>query len=93
MSLNQYFQKHIFEPLELRGISMFPDEELKSRMAHMNSRLPSGDLAPRDHLLHRPLVIDHDEDVSRCVNSGGAGCFAQLTDYTRKVVPRQDSRR
>ena len=80
-SLNDYFQQHIFKPLNLNNISMFPTQSMRSHLAYMNSRAPDGNLSPRDHLLHRPLVVDSAEDVKTCVNSGGAGCFAQPREY------------
>jgi len=81
MSLNDYFQKNIFQPLGLKNISMFPNKEMKARLAYMNSRAPDGQLSPRDHLLHRPLVVENQEEVRSCLNSGGAGCFAQPREY------------
>ena len=83
MSLNEYFQQHIFQPLELKNVTMFPSEEQKEKLAYMNARLPDGTLAPRDHLLHRPLVVESKEDIAGTTNSGGAGCFAKLQEYTR----------
>ncbi|KIW05385.1 uncharacterized protein PV09_03900 [Verruconis gallopava] len=80
LSLNEYFQKYIFQPLGLGNISMFPSKSMKERLAYMNTRAPDGQLGPRDHLLHRPLVVESKE-ISSCVNSGGAGCFASPREY------------
>lgn len=52
----------------------------------MNGRKPDGGLFPRDHLLHRPLVVTDQADIASCVNSGGAGCFAKPQDYCRKYA-------
>lgn len=84
MSLNDYFQRNIFQPLGLKNISMFPSEDMKKKLAYMNARLPDGKLLPRDHLNHRPLMVESKEDIATCVNSGGAGCFAKLQEYCRK---------
>jgi len=81
VSLNQYFQKNIFKPLGLENISMFPNVQMKEKLAYMNSRAPDGQLSPRDHLLHRPLVVQSQDDINSCVNSGGAGCFAKPREY------------
>ena len=81
LSLNDYFQKNIFQPLGLKNISMFPNKEMKERLAYMNARAPDGQLAPRDHLLHRSLVVETADDIKSCVNSGGAGCFAKPQEY------------
>ncbi|ETI26882.1 hypothetical protein G647_09981 [Cladophialophora carrionii CBS 160.54] len=81
MSLNNYFQRHIFQPLGLKNISMFPNAQMKARLAYMNARTPDGQLQPRDHLLHRPLVVESEQDIATCVNSGGAGAFALPREY------------
>ncbi|KAK4902646.1 hypothetical protein LTR27_000584 [Elasticomyces elasticus] len=80
-SLNEYFQQHIFSPLGLKNMSMFPPASMKAKLAYMNGRGPDGILFPRDHLLHRSLVVTDQEDISRCSNSGGAGCFAKPQEY------------
>lgn len=82
MSLNDYFQQHIFSPLGLQNISMFPSKKMKEKLAYMNARAADGQLHPRDHLLHRPLVVEG-PDIATCVNSGGAGCFAKPQEYCR----------
>jgi CubicO group peptidase (beta-lactamase class C family) len=81
LSLDQYFQKNIFKPLGLENISMFPTKQMKENLAYMNARAPDGQLSPRDHLLHRPLVAETEHDIKSCVNSGGAGCFAKPREY------------
>lgn len=68
---------------------MFPDGLLKGRLAYMNARLPGGQLHARDHLHRRPLAMNSSDEIAGCVNSGGAGCFAQLADYSRKFNYRQ----
>ncbi|MCJ1366635.1 hypothetical protein MMC16_005765 [Acarospora aff. strigata] len=80
MSLNDYFQKNIFQPLGIKNISMFPDDDMKSRLACMNARAPDGSLREREHLLRRPLIIDGD-DIAKTYNSAGAGCFAKPLEY------------
>ncbi|RMZ79491.1 hypothetical protein DV738_g3328, partial [Chaetothyriales sp. CBS 135597] len=82
LSLNEYFQQNIFQPLGIKNISLFPSEELKEKLAYMNSRSPDGQLHPRDHLMHRPLVIDSKE-AATAANSGGAGAFAQPREYAK----------
>ncbi|KAK0903028.1 hypothetical protein LTS16_010915 [Friedmanniomyces endolithicus] len=65
----------------LKNISMFPTASMKANLAYMNGRGPDGVLFPRDHLLHRPLVVSDQADMDRCCNSGGAGCFAKPQEY------------
>jgi len=81
LSLNEYFQRNIFKPLGLDNISMFPTMQMKESLAYMNARAPDGQLSPRDHPLHRPLVVETKDDINSCVNSGGAGCFAKPREY------------
>ncbi|KAL8953140.1 MAG: hypothetical protein Q9222_000961 [Ikaeria aurantiellina] len=80
MSLNDYFQKNIFQPLGIKNISLFPSTEMKGNLAHMHQRDTNGKIRERDHLLRRPLVVDSD-DISRTYNSAGAGCFAKPAEY------------
>lgn len=81
MSLNDYFQKNIFQPLGLQNISMFPSQQMKDRLAHMHAKRPDGSIHERDHLLRAPLVADSPDGI---YNSAGAGCFARPEEYCRK---------
>lgn len=80
MSLNDYFQKHILQPLGIKNISMFPNEDMKRRLAYMHTRAPDGTLREREHLHRRPLIVEGD-DVAKTYNSAGAGCFARPLEY------------
>jgi CubicO group peptidase (beta-lactamase class C family) len=40
LRLNDYFQKHIFEPMGLKNINMFPTESMKKDLAYMHARAP-----------------------------------------------------
>jgi CubicO group peptidase (beta-lactamase class C family) len=81
--------RHIFEPLGLRNISMFPTASMKANLAYMNQRAPSGQLSPRDHPLRRPLIVDSADEVKGCLNSGGAGCFAKPQEYCRQSLDQR----
>lgn len=81
MTLNDYMTKNIFEPLGVKNVSMFPTPEMKSKLAFMNQRSYDGVLRSRDHILRFPLVAKDEAEVSRCLNSGGAGLFAQPSEY------------
>jgi CubicO group peptidase (beta-lactamase class C family) len=76
-------QKHIFQPLGLKNMSMIPSREMREKLAYMHSRDADGTLQPRDHLLRLPLVVDPDNEseTSRVFNSGGAGMFAKPQEY------------
>ena len=86
-SLNDYIHKNILEPLGLKNISMFPNEDMKKNLAYMNQRGPDGKLSSRDHVLRRPLIVSTADEVKNCLNSGGAGCFAKPQEYCRTSRP------
>ena len=79
MTLNDYMQEHICKPLGLTNVNMFPTEDMKRHLAFMNQRRPDGKLAPRDHLLRRPLTAER----TGVLNSGGAGMYAKPQEYAR----------
>ncbi|KAL2812191.1 beta-lactamase/transpeptidase-like protein [Aspergillus granulosus] len=88
LTLNNYLQKHIFEPLGIKDMSMIPNQDMRSRLAYMNFRDSEGRLRARDHLLRLPLVVDPDNeaDVARVFNSGGGGMFARPGDYCKVLA-------
>lgn len=57
MSLNDYFQEHIFKPIGVKNINMFPTEHMKKNLAWMHTRAPDGKLSLRQdgHLNKKPL--------------------------------------
>jgi CubicO group peptidase (beta-lactamase class C family) len=57
MSLNDYFQEHIFKPIGVKNINMFPTEHMKENLAWMHTRAPDGKLSLRQdgHLNKKPL--------------------------------------
>ncbi|TVY35577.1 Acyltransferase [Lachnellula subtilissima] len=83
LSLNDYMQKNIMQPLGLKNISMFPSADMKAKLAHMNFRNPDGKLSAFDHLQRRPLIVETEDQVKSCFNSGGAGCFAKPQEYAQ----------
>lgn len=83
MSLNGYFQKHIFQPLGLKNINMFPTEQMKHDLARMHAKATDGNIKEREHLLRRSLIVEG-EEVAKTYNSAGAGCFARPVEYCGK---------
>jgi CubicO group peptidase (beta-lactamase class C family) len=87
MSLNDYMQQNIFQPLEMGSTNMFPSKEMKSNLASMHQRWPgSQGAAVRDHLYRAPLVAEGKEEQGRVFNSGGAGLFSRPTDYVQLLA-------
>lgn len=82
MSLNTYFQTHIFAPLNLHHISMFPTPQMAHHLAHMHQKTPNQPIRARDHPYRRPLFSTPAEHAS-IYNSAGAGCFARPTNYVQ----------
>lgn len=83
VKLNDYFQEHIFKPLGLGNINMFPTPEMKANLVHMHQRWPTGGPAPveRDHIMYNSLRAETDEAKAKIFNSGGAGCFGKPSEY------------
>ncbi|KIW15762.1 hypothetical protein PV08_05812 [Exophiala spinifera] len=88
LALNDYFQKHIFQPLGLHNINMFPTAKMKSQLAYMHSRdLHTGELrlATDGHLNRAPLVAETQAQKDAIFQQGGAGCFARPKEYAQII--------
>jgi CubicO group peptidase (beta-lactamase class C family) len=79
-------QNHIFQPLGIKDMTMFPGQDMRNRLAYMHTRDPDGTIRPRDHLLRIPLVVNPDNvaETRLVFNSGGAGMFAKPQEYCSK---------
>ena len=88
MSLNGYFQEHIFKPMGIQNINMFPTKHMKENLAYMHARSADGKLNinPNGHLNRRPLWVETEEDIKRTFNQGGAGCFAKPAEYCQIIA-------
>ena len=91
LSLDGYFQKHIFQPLGITEISMFPSEDMKSRLAFMHKYDEVGMFSTHDHLLRRSMTAKTDHEKKHIFNSGGAGCFAKPTEYCSKYPTKNSA--
>ncbi|KAI2625788.1 beta-lactamase family protein [Hypoxylon sp. NC1633] len=86
MSLNDYFQKNICQPLGLENVNMHPTQAMKDNLASLHQRELNGTLTPRDHLLRRPLVTpspSEGEATDMLFYSGGIGLFANPQEHIR----------
>ncbi|KAI1662591.1 beta-lactamase family protein [Daldinia decipiens] len=86
LTLNEYIQKNICQPLGLGNVNMIPTQSMKDNLAYMHQRLHDGKLIPRDHLLRRPLLVSTPQEIADTFNSGGAGLFAKPQEYTRVLA-------
>lgn len=86
--LNDLMQEYVFKPLNIKNISMFPNADMKSRLVYMHSCHPeTGKPTVRDHINHRALVVEPGSaDEKATLNSAGAGCFAQPSEYSKIIA-------
>ena len=84
ISLEEYFQKHIFAPLGMKNTTFFPTNAQKSRLVHMSQRMIDGTITSREHVFRLPLVIKAEEQRS-VFNSGGGGCFGEPKEFTNII--------
>ncbi|KAF2738435.1 beta-lactamase/transpeptidase-like protein [Polyplosphaeria fusca] len=82
MRLNDYMQKHIFEPLGVKDTTMFPDKEQQKNLAYMHQRSPEGVMIERDQLARRALNATK-ESSKTIFHSGGAGLWSKPTEYVK----------
>jgi CubicO group peptidase (beta-lactamase class C family) len=71
--LEQYFQRHIFEPLEMKDSYFTVPPEKHSRLASMYHRTPDGRLQKAAASPFKPPKF----------NSGGGGLYSTASDYLR----------
>ncbi|EED20888.1 esterase, putative [Talaromyces stipitatus ATCC 10500] len=86
-SLDEYFQKYIFQPLGIRDIGFFPNEEMKTRLVSMHRREPDGSLHVVGHVYQFPLSERKNPEMPEdrfC--SGGGGCFGTMVDYCKIIA-------
>ncbi|KAF4978143.1 hypothetical protein FZEAL_5441 [Fusarium zealandicum] len=88
LTLNEYLRHNVFNPLDIKDMSMIPNQDMRARLAYMNARDADGTLRPRDHIQRLPLVINPDDkaEVASVFNSGGAGMFAKPQDYCKVLA-------
>ena len=87
LSLNDYFQKHIFAPLGLKNINMFPTPEMVSKLAWMNKRTPDGKLSLNEagHI-NRSYTARSKQEIELTFNAGGHGCYAKPSEYCQIIA-------
>ena len=86
--LNTLIQKGIVEPLGLKNITMLPTPEMKKNLASMHQRWPNdpSKCEERDHILREPLYAETKEEQEKLFNSGGAGGYAQPSQYVQVLA-------
>ncbi|KAI9841638.1 MAG: hypothetical protein M1837_000485 [Sclerophora amabilis] len=80
--LGDYFQKYIFDPLEIKNIAFVPNANMRSTLASMHSRGDQGTLSAINHLL-RPA---RQATGASIMHSGGGGLLGNAPEYCRVIA-------
>ncbi|KAL3441566.1 beta-lactamase/transpeptidase-like protein [Aspergillus insuetus] len=78
LKLNDYMQQHIFTPLNVKNVSMFPSSDMKEQLIGIWQRGKDGRLAAREYPVQRYL---DDECTADIFHSGGAGLFGSIREF------------
>lgn len=83
LKLNDYLIKNVLEPIGVKDITMFPNEDMKNRLALMHQRSPDGSLKLREgnHIMKAPLDAKTPEEINAIFNSGGGGLYGVPSEY------------
>jgi len=66
---------------------MLPPASMISNLATMHQRWPGSSVSSeRDHVYAAPLLAKTNEEKSRILQSGGAGCFAKPSEYVKVLA-------
>ncbi|KAJ2989394.1 hypothetical protein NUW58_g3488 [Xylaria curta] len=85
LTLENYFQMNVFQPLGIDNISFFPSEESKSKLVYMHQRAADGSISQIDHLYRKPLMLPAEQGKEQLFCAGGHGCFGKPDDF-RKLI-------
>ncbi|WPG97451.1 Hypothetical protein R9X50_00022600 [Acrodontium crateriforme] len=87
VKLNDWIQKNIMQPLNLKNVNMFPTDEMKKELAYMHQRWPGSQASEeRDHVYREPIIASTDEEKQRIFHSGGAGAYAKPVEYVQVLA-------
>ncbi|OJJ75774.1 hypothetical protein ASPBRDRAFT_191980 [Aspergillus brasiliensis CBS 101740] len=86
LSLEDYFQLFILQPLGIKDIGFFPTTEMKLSLASMHQRAKDGTLSVRDHLYRYPLLPPNPGGEEDRFCMGGAGCFGKPIEFCRVLA-------
>ena len=88
LRLDEYFQLHLFQPLNIKDITMFPTDEMKKDLMRLSIRNDDGTFSQwnKPHMYRAPLVVRSPEEKAVVFNSGGAGCFGRPIEYAQVIA-------
>jgi CubicO group peptidase (beta-lactamase class C family) len=78
--MDDYMREHIFQPLGLKNITMYPNRSMQERIVKMNMRSQDGTLNETEHYMPAATVLKTKSEKDEDFQNGAAGCFAQPTD-------------
>lgn len=85
MTLDAYFKKNIFEPLDIKNFSFFPSQHMRENLVSCQQRETDGTTDDIDHPFRR-AVLHADKPAGKIMCAGGAGCFAQPAEYCQVLA-------
>ncbi|BEJ17801.1 hypothetical protein CspHIS471_0700690 [Cutaneotrichosporon sp. HIS471] len=77
LTLDEYFRKHIWEPIGVKSMTFFPTPEIKARLMQMCTRTREGELVHTRKL--RPVKDMVPEDIKQ--QAGGGGLLGTAREY------------
>ncbi|GKZ23484.1 hypothetical protein AbraIFM66951_008518 [Aspergillus brasiliensis] len=86
LSLEEYFQLFILQPMGIKNIGFFPTTEMRRSLASMHQRAKDGTLSVRDHLYRYPLLPPNPGGEEDRFCMGGAGCFGKPIEFCRVLA-------
>lgn len=95
VSLDEYFQKNVLQPLSIQNVSFFPSEEAMSNLAFLHRRAADGSLSHVDHLYRAPLSQHREGSEKERFCAGGHGCFgrpAELSSESQRSIETETYR-
>ncbi|MDH3650309.1 MAG: beta-lactamase family protein [Saprospiraceae bacterium] len=82
MSLDQYFDKHIFEPLDMVDTYFYVPEEKQDRIVPLYTYNPTGGWAMAEDF---GFTMDYPTEVGRNYFAGGGGLSSTAMDYAKFI--------
>lgn len=79
-TLEAYFRKNIFDPLDIKDFSFYVPKTDMSRLVRIHLRGADGTLQQIPHPI--PVVAEGEAEIMR---NGGSGGFTTMVDYVSKL--------
>lgn len=87
MKLGDYFQKNIFEPLDIRDMGFLPTQQMRENLVSANQLQADGSVQEIDHPSRRAIFFADEPDAKdKIFQSGGAGLFAKPSEYCKIIA-------